>query len=76
MKAGELRAKSRQEILGELEGSKRELLNLRIQWQAGELKNSAQYTKTRKNIARAKTILREMEMGINKELYSGETRQQ
>lgn len=76
MKPGEIRAKSREDVLAELEGSKRELLNLRIQWQAGELKNSAQYAKTRKSIARAKTILREMDMGINKRLYSGETKKQ
>ncbi len=74
MKAAELRAKSREEILEELEGSKRELLNLRIQWQAGELKNSAQYARTREAIARAETVLREMELGINKKLYSGETK--
>lgn len=74
MKPEEIRAKSREEVLEELEGSRRELLNLRIQWQAGELKNSAQYAKTRKDIARAKTILREMELGINKKLYSGETK--
>ena len=75
MKLEEGRTKSREEMLEELEGSKRELLNLRIQWQAGELKNAAQYGKTRKDIARAKTLLREMELGINKKLYSGETGQ-
>ncbi|HCN19970.1 MAG: 50S ribosomal protein L29 [Planctomycetes bacterium RIFCSPHIGHO2_02_FULL_50_42] len=76
MKPGEIRTKLREDILAELEGSKRELLNLRIQWQAGELKNSAQYAKTRKKIARTKTILREMDLGINKRLYSGETKKQ
>lgn len=75
MKPEEIRVKSREEMLEELEGSRRELLNLRIQWQAGELKNSAQYSKARKDIARAKTLLREMELGINKKLYSGETGQ-
>ncbi len=76
METAEIRTKSREEILEELEGCKRELLNLRIQWQAGELKNSAQYAKTRRDIARVKTVLREMELGINKKLYSGETAQQ
>ncbi len=75
MKPEEIRVKSREEMLEELEGSRRELLNLRIQWQAGELKNAAQYAKTRKDIARAETLLREMELGINKKLYSGETGQ-
>lgn len=69
VKLSELRGKSKEELLQELEGSKRELLNLRIQWQVGELKDSAQYKKTRKGIARINTILREMELGIHKELY-------
>lgn len=67
MKLSELRSKPKEELLQELEGFKRELLNLRVQWQAGELKNSAQYMKTRKEIARVKTLLREMELGIHKE---------
>ena len=68
MKASEVRGKSHQEILEELESCRRELLNLRFQWQAGELRNSAQYMQTRRNVARLKTILREMDLGINKDL--------
>ncbi|MFQ5956591.1 MAG: 50S ribosomal protein L29 [Candidatus Brocadiales bacterium] len=74
MKSAEIRAKSREEVLEELVGCERELLNLRIQWQAGELKNSAQYAKTRRDIARIKTVLREIELGINKKLRSKETK--
>ncbi len=70
MKPAEVRAKSREEILEELEECNRELLNLRIQWQAGEMKNSSQYARTRKDMARMKTVLREMELGTNKKLYS------
>ncbi len=69
MKAGEIREKSHQEVLEELDGCKRELLNLRFQWQAGELRNSAQYNQTKKDIARLKTVLKEMELGINKRLF-------
>ncbi len=69
MKAVEIREKSQQEILEELDGCKRELLNLRFQWQAGELRNSAQYKQTKKGIARLKTVLKEMELGINKRLF-------
>ncbi len=68
MKASEIREKSRQEILDELDGCKRELLNFRFQWQAGELRNSAQYKEIRKDIARLKTVLREEELGINTDL--------
>lgn len=69
MKAVEIREKSQQEVLEELDGCKRELLNLRFQWQAGELRNSAQYKQTKKDIARLKTVLKEMELGINKRLF-------
>lgn len=69
MKASEIREKPHQEILEELEACKRELLNLRFQWQAGELRNSAQYRQIRKNIARLKTVLREAELGINTNLF-------
>ncbi|MEE9488064.1 MAG: 50S ribosomal protein L29 [Candidatus Brocadiales bacterium] len=70
MKPAEIRTKLREEILEELEGCNRELLNLRIQWQAGEMKNSSQYARTRKDVARMKTVLREIELGTNKKLYS------
>ncbi len=68
MKASEIREKSHQEILDELDACKRELLNFRFQWQAGELRNSAQYKEIRKDIARLKTVLREEELGINTDL--------
>lgn len=68
MKASEIRDKSHQEILEGLEDSKRELLNYRFQWQAGEIRNSAQYKQIKKDIARLKTVLREIELGINTDL--------
>jgi large subunit ribosomal protein L29 len=68
LKASEIREKSHQEILEELEACKRELLNLRFQWQAGELRNSAQYRQIRKDVARLKTVLREADLGINANL--------
>ncbi|MBC8549471.1 MAG: 50S ribosomal protein L29 [Candidatus Brocadiales bacterium] len=68
MKASEIREKSHQEILEELEACKRELLNYRFQWQAGEIRNSAQYKQIRKDVARLKTVLREVELGINTDL--------
>jgi large subunit ribosomal protein L29 len=68
LKASEIREKSHQEILEELEACKRELLNLRFQWQAGEMRNSAQYRQIRKDVARLKTVLREADLGINANL--------
>lgn len=72
MKASEIREKSHQEILEELEACKRELLNLRFQWQAGEMRNSAQYRQIRKDVARLKTVLREADLGINANLLGKE----
>ena len=61
-------ALSYQEILDEIDASKRELLNVRFQWQAGETRSPAQRKDIRKNIARLNTILKEMDLGINKHL--------
>lgn len=68
MKATEVRGKSGQEIIDEIGASRRELLNIQFQWQAGETRNPAQKKSIRRNIARLETILREMELGINKHL--------
>lgn len=68
MKPSEIREKSNEEMFDELEACRRELLNFRFQWQAGEIRNSAQYKQIRKDIARLKTILRETELGINADL--------
>ena len=68
MKASEIRNKSRQEISDEINASRHELLNIRFQWQAGETRNPAQKKSIRRNIARLETILREIDLGINKHL--------
>ena len=72
MKSSEIRNKSRQEILDEIDASRRELLNIRFQWQAGETRNPAQRKGSRRNIARLETILREMDLGISKHLETKE----
>lgn len=68
MKSSEIRNKSRQEITDEIDAKRREMLNIRFQWQAGEDRNPAQKKVIRKDIARLKTILREMDLGINKQI--------
>lgn len=65
MKVSEIRVKSRQEIVGEIEACKRELVNIRFQWQAGEGKSPANRRSIRKDIARLNTVLREMDLNIN-----------
>ncbi|OQZ04609.1 MAG: 50S ribosomal protein L29 [Candidatus Brocadia sp. UTAMX1] len=65
MKIDEMRSKSRQELLNEIDASRRELLNIQFQWLSGETRDSAQRKKIKKNIARLNTVLREMALGIN-----------
>lgn len=60
-----MRSKSRQELLNEVDASRRELLNIQFQWLSGETRDSAQRKKIKKNIARLNTVLREMALGIN-----------
>lgn len=72
MKVSEMRMKSRQEILEEIDACRRESLNIRFQWQAGETRNPAQRGDIRKDIARLKTILREMDLSINTHLKAKE----
>ncbi|RSL28708.1 50S ribosomal protein L29, partial [Salibacterium salarium] len=45
---------------------KEELFNLRFQLATGQLDNPARIRNVRKDIARAKTVLRERELGLNK----------
>jgi len=73
LKASEIRLKSRQEILDEIDATSRELLNIKFQWQVGETRNPAQKKRCRIDIARLKTILREVDLGINKHLNKRES---
>ena len=72
MKVSEMRMKSRQEILDEIDACRRELLNILFQWQAGETRNSAQRRDIRREVARLKTILREMDLSIDAPLKAKE----
>ena len=59
MKASELRAKDPAQISKELEGLLRAQFSLRMQKATQQLTNSSQLKKVRRDIARARTILRE-----------------
>jgi large subunit ribosomal protein L29 len=65
MKASEFRNLTTAEIEQKIAGFKEELFNLRFQMATGQLDNPMQIHKVRKNIARAKTVLRERELGIS-----------
>lgn len=66
MKAKELVELTTAEIEQKLAQYKEELFNLRFQSVTGQLENPARLRQVRKNIARAKTVLRERELGIER----------
>lgn len=68
MKAKELRDLSVEELKGKEKELSQELFNLRFQKATGQLGNTAMLMKTRRNLARVKTIMREADMsGVAKE---------
>lgn len=58
----EIRAMSTDEILDKIEDLKVEMYTFRIQKESGELKDTTLFRKTRRDIARLKTALREREL--------------
>ena len=68
MKAKELRDLSVEELKGKEKELNQELFNLRFQKATGQLGNTAMLMKSRRNLARVKTILRETDIsGVLKE---------
>lgn len=65
MKATELRNLTTAEIEQKINSFKEELFNLRFQLATGQLDNPTRIRGVRKDIARAKTVLRERELGIS-----------
>lgn len=65
MKATEIRALSSEELETRIDGLKDELFNLRFQLATGQLENPMRIRQVRKDIARAKTVLRQRELGIS-----------
>lgn len=62
MRAEELRGRDPQDLRRDLEGLQEELFNLKFRWQAEESPDTSQRRELRKDIARYKTVLREMEL--------------
>jgi large subunit ribosomal protein L29 len=60
MKTSELRAKSAAELTTELVGLRKEQFALRLQRATGQAPKPDQFGKVRKNIARLKTVQREL----------------
>ena len=68
MKAKEIRQMSEKELNTQLTELKAELFNLRFQLATGQLDNPLRINTVRKDIARVKTIARERELGLGKEV--------
>lgn len=64
MKANEARNMTTAEVEQKIKTLKEELFNLRFQLATGQLENPARVGQVRKDIARAKTVLRERELKI------------
>ncbi len=60
MKASEFRAKSAQDLANELVSMRKEQFALRLQRATGQAPKPDQFGKVRKNIARVKTVQREL----------------
>lgn len=61
MKAGELREMTKDELIGKLKEIREGLFNLRFQKATGQMDNTAQLPKHRKDIARLLTVLSELD---------------
>jgi large subunit ribosomal protein L29 len=66
MKPSELRGLSEQELLREIDDHRKELFNLRYQSNTEQMEDPARVGRTRREIARILTILRERELEKSK----------
>lgn len=64
MKANEIREMSVDEIKEKELGLKQELFNLRFQKATGQLGNTAMINKTKRDLARVKTVLSELKHSV------------
>ncbi len=66
MKTNELREKNMTELTQELQELKSELFKLRFQHATNQLDNPIKLKNVKKDIARVRTVMREMELGIKR----------
>ncbi len=67
MEAGDLRKKSVEELNEELVALRREQFNLRMQKVTGELAQNHEHKRVRRDIARVKTVLSELQRAAGNE---------
>ena len=68
MKASDIREQTAEELETRLNDIKKNLFNLKFQKAIGQLENTQAIRNLRKDIALVETLLREKELGLNKEL--------
>lgn len=61
MKANEFTSMSKEQLTEKVAELKKDLFNLRFQLATGQLQNTMQITTVKRDIARAKTVLRQLE---------------
>ena len=66
MKAKEIRELNKEELTEKERNLKQELFNLRFQKATGQLGNSSMIEKTKRDLARVKTILRESQLSTER----------
>ena len=67
LKTKEIRSLSSEQLVNKVEELKNELFNLRFRLATGQLDNPSSIKMVKKDIARAKTILRERELEMGRE---------
>ena len=71
MKIKELKTKSEEELIAELNNLKKESFNLRFQQATGQLENTSRVRQVRRAVARVKTLLSEKKTSLPKGMESG-----
>jgi len=66
MKPADVRAKTDDELSGDLDSLGKEIFNLRFQRASGQLENTARVRQARRDIARIKTVLGERQRAAAK----------
>lgn len=67
MKVSEIRNMTHDELKRKMSDAHQELLNLRFQYSAGQLKNTNRVKEVKKQIARMRTVWRERELEQSRE---------
>ena len=68
MKAEEVRVKSSDELKDQLLELRKESFNLRFQKSSGQLENTTNFKKVRRDIARIKTVINERKIASKREI--------